>query len=90
MAGTSNETRPLLLGTTGEHTEELAVELGIRDKLLESLQRSGKQSFASIIFRPLGRAVMFQLTISGDRAEWEHFEGEAAQVNALYQEVIRK
>jgi hypothetical protein len=77
----------LLLGITGIHAEELAVELGLRDKLLESLQRSGKPYLASILYRPLGRAVVFELKRLGDRADFEYFEGEAAQVDAFFQQL---
>jgi hypothetical protein len=85
-----DETKPLLLGITGIDAEELAVELAVRDKLLGSFDESGKSSLASILFRPLGRAVVFQLTISGDRVLWESYEGEAAQVHEFFQEVNRK
>jgi hypothetical protein len=88
LPSSGTQTTPLLLGITGIHAEELAVELGLRDKLLESLQRSDKPDLASIIYRPLGRAVMFQLRVLDDRAEFEYFEGEASQVHAFYQEVI--
>ncbi|CAA6693015.1 MULTISPECIES: hypothetical protein [unclassified Lentimonas] len=82
-----HQTTPLLLGITGIHAEELAVELGIRDKLIESLQQSDKPDLASILYRPLGRAVVFQLTTTGDRVEWSHFEGDAKQVHELFQEL---
>jgi hypothetical protein len=39
---TESQTMPLLLGITGTHAEELAVELGIRERLLSELQQSGK------------------------------------------------
>lgn len=87
LPSSGTQTTPLLLGITGAHAEELAVELGLRDKLLESLQRSDKPDLASIIYRPLGRAVVFQVTTSGDRIEWEYFDGEAAQVREFFQQL---
>jgi hypothetical protein len=86
----SPQTTQLLLGISGTHAEELAVEIGIRDKLIGSLHRSGKQSLASILYRPLGRAVAFRLTASANRVEWESFEGEASQVHQFFQQLSGK
>lgn len=80
--------RELLLGTSGEHAEEYAVELGIRERLLSELQQSGKASQATITFRPNQRAVVFQIVQHEGRTYWHAYEGEAQIAHKYFEELI--